>query len=376
MNKRGFTLVELIVVMAIFVIVIGIPYKLFIQELKTTVREVSLSQTSIEHIPALETMRKDIETAGYGLFWEMNNSNSTYSEAKSSTPSLYSFDQAIFNDANNNKPPRAIIGKKDTSKNKFSYLVLKSTIFGLNKAVNHWTYIDKNNNLNIWQTNNSANYNNLAQNDRVIIMDAGKNRKLQGGNLYYTVSKDADVNDTDPSDYGFPTMSQSSVYLIYGVDNKNIRAPFNRIDYRLYDGTNDPSECAAGTHTLSRSIMGQTSGAIISYPILNCVADFQVVFGLDTTGDGIIDTWTQDTTSSLSKAEDVREELKQVRVYILMQNGTKDMKYNYPNDNITVGENFNGTLYGRVFDLKTNITNYKHYRWKVVTLVATPKNLE
>ena len=372
MNKKGLSLVELIVVMAIFVIVIGIPYKLFIQQLKTTVREVGLSQSSIEQLPALEIMRKDIEMAGFGLPW--NIGSFTYNEAKSSVPDLYSFDKDIFNDSTNN-PPRAMIVKTDTTKNKFSYLVLKATIFGLNKAAYHWTYIDKNNRLNIWPAGSSANYNNIATGDRVIVMEAGKNRKLVGDSLYYQITKNAATDDTNPSDYGLPGSLPSGVYLVYGIGRGQIIAPFNRIDYYLYKSSNSGDRCASGTYTLGRSILRQSDGSITPYPILNCVADFQVVFGLDTNGDGIIDKWTQDTTTMLPAAEDVREQLKQVRVYLLVQNGVRDINYNYPYTRVSVGENLMGKFYGRVFDL-TKINDFRHYRWKVIKLVITPKNLE
>ncbi len=364
MNKKGFSLIEILVAVIIFAVIIGIPYKLFIQELKTTVREVSLSKTSIENIPALEVIRKDIETAGLGLPW--GTGGLLYSEATASTLSLYSLTPDIFNDSSN--PPRAIVGKKDNKKG-FSYLVLKSTAFGLNKASSHWSYISSNRSLNIWPSNNVANYNNLQNTDRVIVMDAGS-RTLIGGSLFYVISKDADPSDTIPTDYGLPFLP-SSVYLIYGVDNSNLRSPFNRIDYRLYSGGDTKSECANGTYTLARAVMKQSNGVVQSYPILHCVADFQVEFGLDNDTNGSIDYWTQNITGL--NAEEIRDELKQVRVFILMQNGRKDKNYMYPHNSIFVGDSSTGM--GRNFDL-TKITDYKNYRWEVLKILATPKNLE
>jgi len=373
MNNKGFTLIELLVALGILAIIIGIPYAFLTKELKHTVKESALSQSALEKIPSLEILRKDIEEAGYGLVWDMGNV--TYSEAKSSTLSLYSFGPDEFNDASKSPPtPRAIVGKKDTAGRGFSYLVLKGTSLGLNKACKHWSYIDKDGkNLgdrNIWPTTNSANYNNFKNGDRVVVMDAGSRKIVENsGKFYFTIGTD------DNS-----TIAPQSVYLIYGDNTTSSEsAPFNRVDYRLYPGSDTESECAVGTYTLGRAVMRQSNGVMYSYPLLHCVADFQVGFGLDTDEDEKIDTWTQDITGY--NAEDIRKKLKQVRVYILVQNGTKDKDYNYPNASIPVGEKItidgNTFKVGRIepgFDL-TTITDYKHYRWKLIKLVVEPKNL-
>jgi hypothetical protein len=261
------------------------------------------------------------------------------------------------------------VSKVDITNSKFSYLVLKGTSLALNKACKHWSYMYSEGSirtLNIWPTDNTANYNNLQSGDRVVVMDAGSRKIVENKNsskFYFTIGTD------DNS-----TIAPQSVYLIYGVDTSNPRAPFNRVDYRLYTGSDTKSECAVGTHTLGRAVMRQSDGVMYSYPLLHCVADFQVGFGLDTTKDGKIDTWTQDITT-LTAAKDVRDQLKQVRVYILVQNGTKDKDYNYPHTSLTVGETINGTSVGRDFDLSTQIRDYQHYRWKLIKLVVEPKNL-
>ncbi len=367
MNNKGFTLIELLVALGILAIIIGIPYAFLTKELKHTVKESALSQSALEKIPSLEILRKDIEEAGYGLVWNMGNV--TYNEASSSTPSLYSFNQNTFNDAPNN-PPRAIVGKRDTDASKpgFSYLVLKGTSLGLNKACKHWSYIDKDGkNLgdrNIWPTTNSANYNNFKNGDRVIVMDAGSRKIVENsGKFYFTIGTD------DNS-----TIAPQSVYLIYGVGTSDPRAPFNRVDYYLKDSGTPPSECATGTHTLYRMVMNSSGNfGPPYYPLLHCVADFQVGFGLDTDGDGKIDIWPPDITGY--NATEIRDQLKQVRVYILVQNGTKDKDYNYPHTSLTVGETINGTTIGRNFNLSTQITDYKFYHWKLIKLVVEPKNL-
>ena len=372
LSENGFSFLEFLVSLAILIVVIGIPFKIFVHEAKQTVKELGISKKTIENIPALEIIRKDIELAGFGLPWNMNGIS--YSEATSSGRGLYSFNPTLFNDSPGNAP-RAIVGKKDTIGKQFSYLVLKGSIFGLNKASMHWTYIDKNNRLNIWPSNSLANYNNVSSGDNVIILRAS-DRSLEGGSLYFTISKSADSSDTNPSDYGLPWL-QKSVYLIYGINSSStgagsLRAPFNRIDYRLYAQTNSPSDCASGTYTLARATMRQSSGAVIGHPLLHCVADFQVYFELDTNGDGVIDNCTQDLTSF--SAKQIRKELKEVKVFLLVQNGVKDINYNFPYSTVLVGDN-SSMCTPHSFDM-TKITDYQHYRWKVLSIVAVPKNLE
>ena len=375
-KKEGFSLVELIVAMAIFIIIIGIPYKMFVNELRTALQESSKAGTELESVPSVEIIRKDIEMAGYGLPWYLDNST-IYKETNTKNFPLYSkkMKASLFNDAPND-PPRAIVGKKDDKENGFSYLVLKGAIFGLNKASEHWTYIDNNNNLNIWPKNDASNYNNIEKEDRVIILSADEKRKLIYDILgfYFRVDKDASELETDPFSYGLPDDLPRSVYLIYGIDTSDIRAPFNRVDYFLNDGSNDPDKCADGTHTLERAVMRQSDGAIVSHPLLHCVADFQVYFGVDENNNGLIDKseWIQDLTSK--DAEYIRKNLKQVRVYILMQVGRKDNHYTFDNSTFYVGDE--KIKIGRTFDLSSNIKDYQHYRWKLIKLIAIPRNLE
>ncbi|MCK4278719.1 MAG: PilW family protein, partial [Desulfurellaceae bacterium] len=210
--------------------------------------------------------------------------------------------------------------------------------------------------------------------DRVVVMDAGS-RKITGGSLYFTISNDANPANTDPTHYALPALPQS-VYLIYGVATSNPGAPFNRVDYYLKDPGIPPSECATGTHTLYRGVMNSSGNfGPPYYPLLHCVADFQVGFGLDTNGDGKINSWVDGSAAHPlpSTADKIRSQLKQVRVYILVQNGTKDKDYNYPHNLIYVGDNSIGI--GRNFALSTQITDHKHYRWKLIKLVVEPKNL-
>ena len=78
-------------------------------------------------------------------------------------------------------------------------------------------------------------------------------------------------------------------------------------------------------------------------------ADMQVVFRRDTDGDGIADTSTA-TLSGLN-AQQIRETVKEVRVFILAQEGQKDRNFNFGTQTIAVGD----TGLGSTFNLSTTI---------------------
>jgi hypothetical protein len=114
-------------------------------------------------------------------------------------------------------------------------------------------------------------------------------------------------------------------------------------------------------------------------PLLACVRDIQVALGIDASSpeDGIIDVW--DNGGFISSSYDFRTlkcRLKQVRVYLLIQNGDKDNDYLYSNPEnpaqparIRVGDI--GLGIGRDIALTSA---QRKYRWRVIALTVTPRN--
>ncbi|MGZ8474331.1 MAG: PilW family protein, partial [Candidatus Deferrimicrobiaceae bacterium] len=104
-------------------------------------------------------------------------------------------------------------------------------------------------------------------------------------------------------------------------------------------------------------------------PLFDCVADMQVVYGLDNNADGSVDTWTDtlDTLGTPHTAADIRAQLVEVRVHILAQEGQRDDSYTTPSNTIFVGSQ--GV--GRDF----SVSAYRNYRWKQYSIVVKPKNL-
>jgi hypothetical protein len=73
-------------------------------------------------------------------------------------------------------------------------------------------------------------------------------------------------------------------------------------------------------------------------------------------------------------------------MYILTHEGGRDTFYNYPNNQINVGEDFGGGVLGAVWThdgalagSKNMATifgaSWRNYRWKVYTMVVVPNNL-
>jgi hypothetical protein len=163
--------------------------------------------------------------------------------------------------------------------------------------------------------------------------------------------------------------------------------PFNRADYFIENvtGTTIPSRCAAGTGILMKYLISQANGdRTEGMPLLDCVADIQIIFRLDRNGDGTLST--TDVLNTLTgtplTAQELREQLKEVRVYILAHEGQKDPGYTYPNSTIAIPTYCSapnpdpGCGSGRTFDFTTSgITSWQNYRWKIYTIVVKPNNL-
>ncbi len=78
-SQKGFTLVELMVTMVIFLIVIVMAGNVFSILLGNFKQQSRMTESNIEGNVGLQMLRRDIEQAGYGLPWNLNGA--TYTEA-------------------------------------------------------------------------------------------------------------------------------------------------------------------------------------------------------------------------------------------------------------------------------------------------------
>jgi hypothetical protein len=398
LSNRGLTLIETIVVMAIFIVVILIATSSFETVLTKSSVTMGSEQGNIEGIVGLELLRHDIQQAGFGLFSD-EESAPTFDEAASVPYSTYNDVNAV---------PRAIVTDDNLALGDDSkiltgtdYLVIKGTTVSLSNVSQKWSYITDSGVPKRWGTEDFRN-----KEDKVIAVeqhyskDKGKvlRRLIQTDTSdfafsYYSTSQFTDMNGAGSSVLIPPSTKR---YYLYGVtsdaDHPNefeLRAPFNRTDYIVRRLDSIPASCSPATGSLYKMTMNQSNGAFTPIPIIDCVANMQVVLGWNTTNDpdnsaavNVLTNADGKTVSGtlngmsvvdiMANAEEVRRRLRQIKVYILAQDGYRDRNFTNTNTAMVVGGAEEASLTSTV-DLTT--TAMKNYRWKLYWAVIKPKNL-
>ena len=147
--------------------------------------------------------------------------------------------------------------------------------------------------------------------------------------------------------------------------------------------------CLSETYTLYRQTTSpsSSSGFQTPVPVLNCVADWDVVFGLDTDGDGNVDYWVNSLPYSVCPLtnDDIKQEVKLVKVYMLVQASyVPDKTYDFCSLRNIDCDNICGNGYVSVDTLRDGSgnpvyvclkhpsdSNWIHYRWRIVELTVS-----
>jgi prepilin-type N-terminal cleavage/methylation domain-containing protein len=370
-RNAGFTLIEMLLVIVIFSFVLAGTSQMFVSTLTTQRQQSRIAETNIEGIIGLELFRQDIGKAGYGLPW---NGLTAYTEADGNPYSLNGASMQAprgIVSANNVAAGSAVLGT--------DYLVIRATNVATNAACRKWTFLSSGatGTTTTWAPV-SENLTSIPDDNRVIVLSPGVptssvERILKSpaaGALFSDVANFAD--SVEPSAGG-------ETRIVYGVDNDtNLRMPFNRADYYVRIPTEMPQRCAEGTGNLYKAVVNQggalSGGALTYMPLLDCVADMQVIYRYDT-GTGVLQNTDDIQTSPAWTAQVIRDQVKEVRVYILAQEGQRDTTFTFSTNPIYVGEDATvGSSLGRSFGF-SGITDWQNYRWKIYTLVVKLENL-
>ena len=388
LRQRGFTLVELVIAMGLFLVVIAIAGKSFNNIYSLSSRFSKSEETNIEGVIGLEVMRHDLEQTGFGLPWGFGSAI-TYQEAADGTG-------ATLNDAPSSAP-RAFVGVASYSDFAANYFSVKAATVGTTKTSQRWSYIPYHNISTasgrlsqpvLWQTNN------LQSGDKVIVVRSDFNDPTDDHLLIVSSGVFSSAYSASfAADY-LPATDQQT-HVIYGIDTVTPRMPFNRADYFVSASAtavgSPPPFCAPGTGVLYKASVSQLDGSYLYIPLLNCVADMRVVLGWDTSDQGnanSINAYSSvpasdgtltvtpaaalsSITGCLATARGIREHLKLVKVYVLAQEGKRDASYTAPSNTIVVGNDDEQSL-THVYPLTAA---QKQYRWRLYRIIARPKNL-
>ncbi len=392
-KQDGFTLVEIMITMIIFLLAMTAASQMFVGLLTQFKQQSKIAETNIEGVVGLELLRFDIEQAGFGLPWSMNGVN--YVEAEDDANTMWN--DTAYNDASN--PPRGIVIGNELAPDLVTpsdVLIIKATNVATNATAQKWTYSSNNGAANIMKTWGST-QEDLLNTDHVTVMSpysAGQQRGLISAGGAYTrpgaVNSSSTLTLADvaaDADYQ-PLVNSYDSTLIYGIApmtalNNFISMPFNRADYYIRRPAAIPERCAPNTGILYKGTLNHADGLHTELPLLDCAFNMRVAVGADT---GTVAApapanWTVMPASSAAAAETIRNQVRNIRVYIVAQEGQRDTSYTYTNPNpvppncagldmICIIDNAfpNGVFAVTVPD--------RNFRWKLYTLAATPYNLK
>ncbi|MGA2401616.1 MAG: prepilin-type N-terminal cleavage/methylation domain-containing protein [Syntrophobacteraceae bacterium] len=406
-RQRGMTLVELLISVAVVLVILGSATTAYLKLLRSYKTQGRLAESYMANLTGLELLRYDIEMAGFGLPASLA-SGATYTEAASAASPAPPYDPTTLNDSPSG-PPRAFVlgtGATTLGGNHSDVLAIKSSAANIfnNPTSKKWSMITtaqgSNPQVKSWGVaamDFAAGENFLVLNNIGMLLpnSAGAWTPFQFASGYLT----------NASAIGSPSIQQ--VFYIYGLDNSNgaHRMPFNRVDYYL-DNTitaDLPSSCRQGTFTLYRSTINQADGQLLKTPLIDCVEDFQVAFGLDTSGVGTQPVqWQQNLSIAgvAMTALQIQQQLREVRVFLLYQEGLGDTGK-------SPGFRFSGTLNLGDQDIAHGLDSANYpippnnfqqlsssslagtpqlssftpsgqnvlYRWKIVEMAVKPMNL-
>jgi hypothetical protein len=410
----GFTLVELIITMAVFMVVIAIAAQTFDNILSNSIRYSKSEESNIEGVIGLEVLRHDLEQMGFGLPWLFKTSSTiSYNESVDTRGKE-------FNDATTGVP-RAFAGREGFGEYGSDFFAVKASTVGVSKPSQRWTYIPFHNfSTATGRESRPVAYPslNLQTNDKVIAVRSNFNIESEDHVLIDSSGSFSFAYDTAGGiAAGFLPVTDQETHLIYGIANagETPRMPFNRADYFVnYSslGTpRPPSFCAEKTGVLYKATIKHSDGTYSYMPLLDCVADMQVVLGWDTSEKGRANS--VDAYSSMPAADgtvtasgpagaasmikdwlvgvsgdppgqiprNIREHLKVIKVYILAQEGRRDRNYTSPTTTFVVGKDCRSADANDI-DCGLSLTRQytlsaeqQHFRWKLYRLVVRPKNL-
>ncbi|HBG92391.1 MAG: hypothetical protein A3J81_00805 [Nitrospirae bacterium RIFOXYB2_FULL_43_5] len=326
-DRKGVTLVELMITLVIFSVVISMIYSVFNAFVKQATSERKTAKTEMDVINVAWPLLKDIQTAGFGA-------------------PKYSCTSTTQCDCHIN-----VTGTESATVSRT--LTIHSTAAGDDQHAGKWSYI----------TGSSCDVTGLPDEDdeaenqrRVVVIN-----NLDKSRIGYTYVK----GTASPQLNACGSFEGHIAYWMANTSASPVAPQLGcyETEYSLDTSTAAPATCAADTLSLRRSV-STVGGSGTAQPILDCVLYVTYRFGCISSSGAL--TWQTGTDCGTSK-------LRLVKVGMIVQNS---MRRDFQGANtITLFEDL-GTTLQRQIDLDAINTSLRFYKWRKLEQTIVLKNLE
>lgn len=325
-NTKGFSLIELLVTMAIMSIVVALSGPIYTKVLMGVKKETVSSEVHQDLVTGTELIRLDLEHAGFGVARNETALPAVWDEDPDGAPNTNDSTLELRSVLNN------------TNQTTMGWALLNCST--PNQAITTGTYI--------------VNQKDTAGLQSMVLLNPNENF---GGLV-------------TPGSYTCP--ATTGIYSAYPFDSASFNACTTgwctRIIYHLSSTAHGTpasrAACAQGTFDLRRRVGNATLGNAIGDPvILNCVADFRVRFDIDTDGLGVGASESQlSVLPAYATAGALMDEVKNMEFLILIQTGQRDNDLNSSPNTTVSGVTLSAA----------GVTNANNYRWKVIKISGNP----
>lgn len=314
MIKKGFSLIELLVVLVIAGVLVTALYTTYINLYSGTKQLSKISESNIENIISSEIVRVDLSNAGFGLARD---------EETAAGDTLYPVDW-----------DNGTLG-------------LFTTYDRLEPRTHGWVLLKCEEEGTDCEIDNDSDRREANHFGGLKVIDTGTNRII-----------DHDINSVSTLDFryavGYPYDAASA-------------EKFRTITYRMAEDCNDDG-------TPDRSARCNPNTAVLcrgTVPVVDCVGGWAVYAGYDDGGDIVYDT----LANVIADSPDNLFSLRRLVVYVLVQEGQFDSKFNFGDDEMVKNLDFdaeNNALDQLSFPIPANGRNY---RWNIMTIDTKTYNI-
>lgn len=320
LSKKGFSLVELMVVLAIFSIIGTMMYSTFTTFLKQVTIERKTAKTELDIFNVSWPLIKEIETAGFGV-------------------------------------PKTVTPISESG----GVLTIRSTAAGDSQYAGAWSYVTPAG--AVYGVEGTAGPSVPSGGNVVIINNLDKSRmgltsvstNDAGGGYYYLTDTTSYINNVA---YWSPYDSTKTSPLEYYETKYSLR------DYTASDikpGMCAPDEATKKVQKLSRSVKYYDPGTTDFEPLLDCVRALAYRFGCINASTGNL-TWQTGTSCGTSK-------LRLMKIGMVIQSSSKGAS---SPATITLFEDLGAALAESI----TLTSDQRNYRWRKLEQTITLKNQE